>query len=111
MQRPLWASTSTKDPSYDDTMYVVDLVAPNTVNTMPEPTIHAVADHGKVTGDTIRPNYLDAQGVLDALAELGVDYDDVVKVLEDEGVEKFVASWTELTDSTKAELERLAPAK
>jgi transaldolase len=110
-QRPLWASTSTKDPSYDDTMYVVDLVAEGTVNTMPEPTIHAVADHGKVTGDTIRPNYADAQGVLDELAELGVDYDDVVKVLEEEGVEKFVASWNELTESTKSELERLAPSK
>jgi transaldolase len=110
-QRPLWASTSTKDPSYDDTMYVVDLVAAGTVNTMPEPTIHAVADHGKITGDTIRPNYADAHGVLDALAKLGIDYDDVVKVLEDEGVEKFVASWKELTDSTKSELERLAPTK
>jgi transaldolase len=110
-QRPLWASTSTKDPSYDDTMYVVDLVADGTVNTMPEPTIHAVADHGKVTGDTIRPNYADAQGVLDGLAKLGVDYDDVVKVLEEEGIEKFVASWNELTESTQSELERLAPAK
>jgi transaldolase len=110
-QRPLWASTSTKDPSYDDTMYVVQLVAQGTVNTMPEPTIHAVADHGQISGDTIRPNYADAQGVLDELAKLGIDYDDVVKVLEEEGVEKFVASWNELTDSTKSELERLAPAK
>ncbi len=108
-QRPLWASTSTKDPSYDDTMYVVELVANDTVNTMPEPTIHAVADHGRITGDTIRPNYTDAQAVLDALAGLGVDYDDVVKVLEDEGVEKFAASWNELTESTRSELERLAP--
>jgi transaldolase len=110
-QRPLWASTSTKDPSYDDTMYVVELVAGGTVNTMPEPTIHAVADHGRITGDTIRPNYTDAQSVLAALADLGVDYDDVVKVLEEEGVEKFVASWHELTESTRSELERLAPAK
>ncbi|HVV76000.1 MAG TPA: transaldolase [Mycobacteriales bacterium] len=110
-QRPLWASTSTKDPSYDDTMYVVDLVATGTVNTMPEPTIHAVADHGKITGDTIRPNYTDAQDVLDKLEQLGISYADVVKVLEDEGVEKFVASWNELTDSTKSELERLAPTK
>jgi len=92
-------------------MYVVDLVADGTVNTMPEPTIHPVADHGKVTGDTIRPHYADAQGVLDDLAKLGVEYDDVVKVLEEEGVEKFVASWNELTESTKSELERLAPAK
>jgi transaldolase len=107
-QRPLWASTSTKDPAYDDTMYVVDLVADGTVNTMPEATIHAVADHGKITGDTIRPNYQDAQDLLDALADIGVDYDDVVKVLEDEGVEKFEASWNELVDSTKAELKKLA---
>jgi transaldolase len=103
-QRPLWASTSTKDPAYDDTMYVVDLVAAGTVNTMPEATIHAMADHGRVTGDTIRPYYTDAQDVLDALAGVGVDYADVVRVLEDEGVEKFEASWTELTDSTKAAL-------
>ncbi|HVW80353.1 MAG TPA: transaldolase [Mycobacteriales bacterium] len=107
-QRPLWASTSTKDPSYDDTMYVVQLVTDGVVNTMPEPTIHAVADHGKVTGDTIRPNYADAHEVMDALASVGVDYDDVVRVLEEEGVEKFVASWNELTESTKAELEKLA---
>ncbi|HVT22944.1 MAG TPA: transaldolase [Mycobacteriales bacterium] len=110
-QRPLWASTSTKDPSYDDTMYVVDLVAPGTVNTMPEATIHAVADHGKITGDTVRPHYADAQSVLDQLAELGIEYDDVVQVLEDEGVEKFTVSWNALTESTRSELERLAPAR
>jgi transaldolase len=110
-QRPLWASTSTKDPAYDDTMYVVDLVADGVVNTMPEPTIHAVADHGKVTGDTIRPNYLDAQQVLDSLEEAGIDFDDVVRALEDEGVEKFEASWSELTDSTQQELEKLAGGK
>ena len=89
-------------------MYVVDLVAPGTVNTMPEGTILAVADHGKITGDTIRPNYVDAQGVLDALAGVGIDYDDVVRVLELEGVEKFDNSWNELTDSVQAELEKLA---
>ena len=89
-------------------MYVVDLVAPGTVNTMPEPTIHAVADHGRITGETIRPNYADAHQVLDALAAIGIDYDDVVTVLEEEGVEKFVASWNELTESTKAALEKLA---
>jgi transaldolase len=107
-QRPLWASTSTKDPAYDDTMYVVELVAAGTVNTMPEATLRAIADHGRVTGDTIRANYVDAQGVLDSLAEVGVDYDDVVRVLEDEGVEKFEVSWTELTESTEAELKKLA---
>jgi transaldolase len=107
----LWASTSTKDPSYEDTMYVVDLVAAGTVNTMPEATLHAVADHGHITGDTVRPNYVDAQGLLDALAEVGVDYDDVVQVLEDEGVEKFEVSWTELTESTQAELDKHAGDK
>jgi transaldolase len=110
-QRPLWASTSTKDPAYDDTMYVVDLVVDGTVNTMPESTIHAIADHGKITGDTVRPNYSNAQQVLDDLATVGIDYDDVVKVLEDEGVEKFEVSWKELVDSTKAELAKLAKAK
>jgi transaldolase len=110
-QRPLWASTSTKDPSYEDTMYVVDLVAAGTVNTMPEATIHAVADHGQINGDSIRPNYADAQQVLDALKDVGVDYDDVVRVLEDEGIEKFETSWNELTESTQAELDKLAAGK
>jgi transaldolase len=110
-QRPLWASTSTKDPSYDDTMYVVQLVAAGTVNTMPEATIHAMADHGVVTGDTIRPNYSNAERVLADLAAVGIDYDDVVQVLEDEGVEKFETSWTELTESTESELKRLAGEK
>jgi transaldolase len=107
-QRPLWASTSTKDPSYPDTMYVDDLVAPGTVNTMPEDTLHATADHGHIDTDSIRSNYDDAQQVLDALAHVGVDYDDVVRVLEEEGVEKFEASWNELTESTQRELETLA---
>jgi transaldolase len=110
-QRPLWASTSTKDPSFDDTMYVVDLVADGVVNTMPEGTIHAVADHGKITGDTIRPNYLDAEKVLADLKAVGIDYDDVVRVLEEEGVAKFETSWAELTDATKAELKKLAGGK
>jgi transaldolase len=100
-----------KDPAYDDTMYVVELVAPGVVNTMPEPTLNAVADHGVIRGDSIHPAYDDAQQVLDSLAELGIDYDEVVKVLEDEGVEKFETSWNELLDSTKAELERLAGEK
>jgi len=110
-QRPLWASTSTKDPSYPDTMYVDDLIAAGTVNTMPESTIHAVADHGTITGDTVRPHYMDAENLLASLKDVGVDYDDVVRVLEEEGVEKFAVSWTELTDSTKAELKRLAAGK
>ncbi|MDQ1628054.1 MAG: transaldolase [Actinomycetota bacterium] len=106
-QRPLWASTGVKDPSYDDTMYVVELVAPDVVNTMPEATLDAVADHGQIRGDTIHPYYADARQTLDQLAQIGVDYDDVVKVLEDEAVEKFEASWKELLESTAAELERL----
>jgi transaldolase len=92
-------------------MYVTELVAPGTVNTMPEATIHAVADHGTVTGDTIRPNYVNAHGVMASLASVGIDYDDVVRVLEEEGVEKFMTSWQELTDSTKTELEKLAAEK
>jgi transaldolase len=108
-QRPLWASTGVKDPAYPDTLYVTELVAPGTVNTMPEATLEAVADHGEVVGDTIRPHYARAQGDLDALATVGIDYDDVVQVLEDEGVQKFEQSWTDLLTSTEAELRRLAP--
>jgi transaldolase len=107
-QRPLWASTSTKDPSYDDTMYVVDLVARGVVNTMPEPTIHAVADHGVITGDTITTHYVEAQQVRDRLAELGVVYNDVVNLLEAEGVEKFATSWNELIDSVQGELDKMS---
>ncbi|MFE6100092.1 transaldolase [Streptomyces laurentii] len=110
-QRPLWASTGVKDPAYKDTLYVVDLVAPGTVNTMPEATLEATADHGEVTGDTIRGTYEESRRVLDAVAELGISYDDVVQVLEDEGVEKFEAAWIDLLTSTEAELNRLAPSE
>jgi transaldolase len=106
-QRPLWASTSVKDPSYDDTMYVDQLVTLGVVNTMPEATIDAVADHGRISGDTVRGHYAEAYELLDALAGVGVDYDDAVRVLEDEGVEKFVTSWNELLDAVGSELERL----
>ncbi|HEX7187044.1 MAG TPA: transaldolase [Actinomycetes bacterium] len=106
-QRPLWASTGVKDPAYDDTQYVVELVAPGTVNTMPEATLNAVADHGVIRGDTIRPYYADAEQVMASLAAAGIDVDDVVQVLEDEGVEKFEASWNELLESTRDELTRL----
>jgi transaldolase len=105
-QRPLWASTGVKDPAYDDTRYVVDLVAPGTVNTMPEDTLDAVADHGVIRGDTIRPNYAEAQQVLDELKAAGVDYDDVVGVLEREGVQKFEDSWNELIASVTEHLEK-----
>jgi transaldolase len=107
-QRPLWASTSTKDPAYDDTMYVIDLVAPGTVNTMPEPTLEALVDHGQFRGETVRPMYADAQAVLDSLRNLGISYDDVVQVLEEEGIEKFETSWLELIDSVESEMKKLA---
>jgi transaldolase len=93
LQRPLWASTSTKDPAYRDTMYVEDLIAPHTVNTMPEATLHAMADHGVVPGNTIAGTYDEARKVFADLEQLGVSYDDVVEVLEDEGVRKFADSW------------------
>ncbi|MEU8590579.1 transaldolase [Streptomyces sp. NPDC048664] len=110
-QRPLWASTGVKDPDYKDTMYVVDLVAPNTVNTMPEATLAATEDHGEVTGDTVTGTYEQARSVIDAVERLGISYDDVVQLLEDEGVEKFEASWNDLLKSTEAELKRLAPSE
>jgi len=104
-QRPLWASTGVKDPAYDDTRYVVDLVAAGVVNTMPEPTLEAVADHGTVRGDTVSTMYGQAQQTLDRLAALGVDYDDVVQTLEDEGVKKFEDSWGELIEQVTSSLE------
>lgn len=110
-QRPLWASTGVKDPAYKDTLYVVDLVAPGTVNTMPEGTLEATADHGEVEGDTIRGTYEEARAELAAVAKLGISYDDVVQLLEEEGVEKFAVSWNDLLKSTEAELERLAPTE
>ncbi|MEV7189144.1 transaldolase [Kitasatospora sp. NPDC093102] len=110
-QRPLWASTGVKDPALPDTLYVTELVAPGTVNTMPEATLDATADHGKVTGNTIVPNYADAKAVLDAIAAAGVDYDDVVQLLEDEGVEKFEQSWNELLDTVTASLASFAGEK
>jgi transaldolase len=105
-QRPLWASTSTKDPAYDDTRYVVDLVAPGVVNTMPESTIEAVADHAELRGDTIRGRYDESRRVFADLEELGIGYDDVTAVLETEGVEKFSTSWTELLAAIEKEMNR-----
>ncbi len=104
VQRPLWASTSTKDPAFPDTMYVTELVAPDTVNTMPEATIHATADHAKISGDTIRGTYDAARQVWSDLEKLGISYDDVVQVLEDEGVAKFEASWNELLETIRNEM-------
>lgn len=104
-QRPLWASTSTKNPDYPDTMYVTELVVDGVVNTMPEPTIEAVAEHGEIRGDTIRPYFDDARRVMDALDSVGVDMADVTGVLEEQGVEKFATSWTDLLSSVAAKLE------
>ena len=104
-QRPLWASTGVKNPDYDDTMYVVDLVVEGTVNTMPEKTLEAVADHGEVRGDWVRPFYGEAHDVMAALNEAGVDYEDVIAVLIREGVEKFVTSWKELVGTVEKSLE------
>ncbi|MFF9894054.1 MULTISPECIES: transaldolase [Streptomyces] len=110
-QRPLWASTGVKDKAYKDTMYVDELVAPGTVNTMPEATLEASADHGQVTGNTIAGQYEQARADIDALAEFGISYDEVVQLLEDEGVEKFESSWNDLLKSTEAELKRLTPSE
>ncbi|MYY08456.1 transaldolase [Streptomyces sp. SID4919] len=110
-QRPLWASTGVKDPAYKDTLYVDDLVAPGTVNTMPEATLEATADHGSITGNTIAGTYEQSRAEIDAVEKLGIAYDDVVNLLEEEGVEKFEASWNDLLKSTEAELKRLAPSE
>jgi transaldolase len=104
-QRPLWASTGVKNPDYDDTMYVVDLVVEDTVNTMPEKTMDAVADHGEVRGDRVRPFYDDAAAHMAALAEAGIDYDDVIDVLMKEGVDKFVTAWDALMETLRDNLE------
>jgi transaldolase len=104
-QRPLWASTGVKDPSYPDTMYVTGLVAPGVVNTMPEKTLDATFDHGVVTGDTITGSYAAANKVLDAIDEQGISYAEVTELLEKEGVEKFIVSWKELLDTVRTALE------
>ncbi|MGC1210662.1 MAG: transaldolase [Micromonospora sp.] len=103
-QRPLWASTSTKNPDYRDVIYVEELIAPGTVNTMPEPVIHAFADHGEMRGDTITGAYDDARKVFTDLESVGVDMSDVIATLEREGVEKFEASWLELLDGVRKSL-------
>jgi len=104
-QRPLWASTGVKDPAYPDTKYVVDLVAPDVVNTMPSSTLSAVIDHADLAGDTVRDTYVGAKEVLDRVAELGIGYNEVIETLEREGVAKFQASWEELLATVEGELE------
>ncbi|KAB7759373.1 MULTISPECIES: transaldolase [Mycobacteriaceae] len=107
VQRPLWASTGVKNPDYPDTLYVTELVAANTVNTMPEKTLEAVADHGQITGDTISGTAAAAQAVFDELSAVGIDLDDVFNLLEVEGVEKFEKSWAELLEATQGQLDAL----
>ncbi|OBF88246.1 transaldolase [Mycobacterium sp. 852002-51152_SCH6134967] len=105
VQRPLWASTGVKNPEYSDTLYVTELVAPNTVNTMPEKTIDAVAEHGVITGDTVTGTADESQALFDKLADVGIDLPDVFRLLEDEGVEKFEKSWLELLEATQEQLD------
>ncbi|GAB2645272.1 transaldolase [Kribbella swartbergensis] len=107
-QRPLWASTGVKDPAYPPTLYVDNLVTRGVVNTMPEATIKAVAEHSEITGDTVRGNYDADRQVIADLEKLGISYDEVVQVLEDEGVAKFDASWSELQDTVTASLKAAA---
>jgi transaldolase len=103
-QRLLWASTGVKDPAYTDTRYVLELVTNGVVNTMPEATLRAVADHGVVRGDTIRRGYDDAAAVMAALADVGIDYDDVVDTLERDGLTTFQASWAALAEALQQKL-------
>ncbi|TKJ98116.1 transaldolase [Plantibacter flavus] len=104
-QRPLWASTGVKSADLPDTLYVTELVADGVVNTMPEKTLDATFDHGVITGDTVTGSYAAANEVLDAIAALGVSYDEVTALLEREGVEKFIVSWDELLETVKTALE------
>ncbi|MGH3976269.1 MAG: transaldolase, partial [Pseudonocardiaceae bacterium] len=106
-QRPLWASTGVKNPAYPDTKYVTELIAPGVVNTMPEKTLLALADHGEVPGDQVSGTAEQAQHVFDELTEVGIDLDDVFVVLEREGVEKFDASWKELGETVAAQLAKV----
>jgi len=105
VQRPLWASTGVKNPEYSDTLYVTELVAPHTVNTMPEKTMDAVADHGVITGDTVTGRGAQSQEIFDQLSSVGIELTDVFTVLEDEGVEKFEKSWQELLEATQGQLD------
>jgi transaldolase len=103
-QRPLWASTGVKNPEYSDTMYISELIAPDTVNTMPEKTLMAYADHGQ-PGTPVQSAYADAEKVMQSVADAGVDLADVFRVLEEEGVQKFADAWDELTASVQEQLQ------
>jgi transaldolase len=104
-QRPLMASTGVKDPNLPDTLYVTELVAPDLVNTMPEKTMEAVFDHGIISGDTITGKYEDARSALASIEALGISYDEVVSLLEQEGVDKFIVSWNELVATVSSALD------
>jgi transaldolase len=104
-QRPLWASTGVKNPDYPDTLYVTELVVADTVNTMPEATMDAFADHGDINGDRVSGTGEQAQAVFDELSAAGIDLTDVFLVLEDEGVEKFEKSWSDLIESVRGQLD------
>ncbi len=110
-QRPLWASTGVKNPDYRDTMYIDDLCVDNTVNTMPEKTLDAVRDHSEIRGDQVTTHYDDAEQVMAALEDAGIDYDDVIEALEEEGGEKFEKSWNELLETVKGQLEKAGQKK
>ncbi|MFE9789174.1 transaldolase [Nocardia salmonicida] len=103
-QRPLWASTGVKNPDYPDTLYVTELVGPNTVNTLPEKTLQAFADHGEVLGDTLSGRGAEGAQVFADLAAVGIDLDDVFALLEREGVDKFESAWGELIEATTGAL-------
>ncbi|MEV0335412.1 transaldolase [Nocardia sp. NPDC050717] len=107
-QRPLWASTGVKNPDYPDTLYVTELVGPNTVNTLPEKTLEAFADHGEVRGDTLSGQAVEAAQVFADLEAVGIDLADVFDLLEREGVDKFESAWNELLEATTAELRTAA---
>jgi transaldolase len=109
-QRPLWASTGVKNPSYPDTLYVTDLVVADTVNTMPQKTMEAFADHGELRGDQVTGKGAEAQAVFDRLSAVGIDLRDVFVTLETEGVDKFKASWIELLDTVKGQMAQAAQA-
>lgn len=108
VQRPLWASTGVKDPSLPDTHYVTGLVAPGVVNTMPEMTLKAFADHGEIVGDSVTGQFRESDAILNELDGLGIDYSETMSRLEVEGIEKFEASWAELLGTVEHALGRLA---
>ncbi|MBA3279779.1 MAG: transaldolase, partial [Geodermatophilaceae bacterium] len=106
VQRPLWASTGTKNKAYPDTLYVSELIAPDTVNTMPEATLQAYADHGE-PGRAVKDQYESAAALMERIRAAGVDMDDAFRTLEKEGVDKFTGSWDELMTSVSDELKRV----